>query len=74
MLDRIAARRAELDVVEEELAKQLVDVRVERDEFEVAMRALRRISEQIHGDVSPAGLLRGVKVSVGPLREHYWVG
>ncbi|WP_393063348.1 hypothetical protein [Streptomyces sp. LN549] len=74
MLDRIAARRAELDVVEEWLAKQLVDVRVERDEFEVAMRAMRRISEQIRRDVSPAGLPRGAKVSVGPLREHYCVG
>ncbi|MFD4943701.1 hypothetical protein ACFVYE_32845 [Streptomyces sp. NPDC058239] len=49
-------------------------MRGERDEFEVAMRAMLRISEQIHGDVSPAGLLRGAKVSVGPLREHYWVG
>ncbi|MFF3334134.1 hypothetical protein ACFYWX_32065 [Streptomyces sp. NPDC002888] len=49
-------------------------MRVGRDEFEVAMRVMRRISEQIHGDVPPAGLLRGAKVSVGPLRQHYWVG
>ncbi|MFG2887944.1 hypothetical protein [Streptomyces sp. NPDC048248] len=39
-----------------------------------AMCVMRRINEQIHGDVSPAGPLRGAKVAVGPLRERYWVG
>lgn len=33
MLGRIAARPAELDLLEEELVKRLADVRVERDEL-----------------------------------------
>jgi hypothetical protein len=41
MLDRIAARRAELDLLEEELVKQLADVRVERDELVVAERVVQ---------------------------------
>ena len=50
MLDRIAARRAELDLLEEELAKRLADVRVERDELVVAERVVQRISEQGFGE------------------------
>jgi hypothetical protein len=41
MLERIAARRAELDLLEEQLVKQLDEVRVDRDE-----RVVARISEQ----------------------------
>jgi len=50
MLERIAARRAELDLLEEELVKRLADVRVERDELVVAERVLQRISEQGFGE------------------------
>ncbi|MFJ5273887.1 hypothetical protein [Streptomyces sp. NPDC088358] len=50
MLERIATRRAELDLLEEELVKQLVDVRVERDELVVAGRVVQRISEQGFGE------------------------
>jgi len=46
MLERIAARRAELDLLEEQLVKQLDEVRVERDELVVAERVVQRISEQ----------------------------
>jgi hypothetical protein len=46
MLERIAARRAELDMLEEQLVKQLAEVRCERDELVVAERVVQRISEQ----------------------------
>ncbi len=46
MLERIAARRAGLDLQEEQLVKQLAEVRVERDELLVAERVVQRISEQ----------------------------
>jgi hypothetical protein len=50
MLERIAARRAELDVLEEGLVKRLADVRDERDELVVAERVVQRISEQGFGE------------------------
>ena len=50
MLDRIAARRAELDLLEEQLVKQLDEVRGERDELVVAERVVQRISEQGFGE------------------------
>jgi len=46
MLERIAARRAELELLEEQLVKQLDEVRVERDELVVAEPVVQRISEQ----------------------------
>ncbi|MDG9702571.1 hypothetical protein [Streptomyces sp. DH37] len=46
-LERITARRAELDELEEQLAKQLAEVRAERDELAVAERVLERMSEQL---------------------------
>ncbi|MFE3740787.1 hypothetical protein [Streptomyces sp. NPDC059134] len=46
LLERITARRAELDELEERPAKQLAEVRDERDELAVAERALERMSEQ----------------------------
>ncbi|MFF1688382.1 MULTISPECIES: hypothetical protein [unclassified Streptomyces] len=46
-LERIAARRAELDGLEEQLVKRLDEVRVEGDELAVAIRVLERMSEQI---------------------------
>jgi hypothetical protein len=50
VLDRIAARRAELDLLKEELVKRLADVRVERDELVVAERVVERISGQGFGE------------------------
>ncbi|MCM2388171.1 hypothetical protein [Streptomyces albipurpureus] len=47
LLERVTARRAELDELEEQLAKQLAKVRAERDELAVAERVLERVSEQI---------------------------
>lgn len=49
VLERITARRAELDGLEEQLVKQLDEVRAERDELAVAERVLTRTSEQIAG-------------------------
>ncbi|MFJ7527917.1 hypothetical protein ACIQ1S_23680 [Streptomyces griseus] len=47
LLERITARRAELNQLEERLAKQLTEVRAERDELAVAEGVLERVSEQI---------------------------
>ncbi|WP_405965523.1 hypothetical protein OG713_41930 [Streptomyces sp. NBC_00723] len=47
LLERITARRAEPDELEERLAKQLADARAERDELAVAERVLERVSEQL---------------------------
>ncbi|MER7568277.1 hypothetical protein ABTZ93_35760 [Streptomyces sp. NPDC097941] len=47
LLERITARRAELDELEEQLAKELAEVRAERDELAVAERVLERVSEQL---------------------------
>ncbi|MFI1020025.1 hypothetical protein [Streptomyces olivaceus] len=56
-MERIAVRRAELDELEEQLVKQLDQVRAERDELAVAERVLARIGDQIAGDravIAPA--------------------
>ncbi|MFI7413535.1 hypothetical protein ACIBU0_33165 [Streptomyces sp. NPDC049627] len=45
--ERITARRAELDELEEQLVKQLSEVRAERDELAVAVRVWQRMSEQL---------------------------
>ncbi|MFE8940940.1 hypothetical protein ACFYNX_26080 [Streptomyces sp. NPDC007872] len=47
LLERITARRAELDELEEQLAKQLTEVRTERDELAVAERVLERMTGQL---------------------------
>ncbi|MGV4891989.1 hypothetical protein ACSR0Z_36630 [Streptomyces viridosporus] len=47
LLERITARRADLDELEEQLTKQLAEVRAERDELAVAERVLERASEQL---------------------------
>lgn len=46
LLERITARRAELDELEEQ-AKQLAEVRAERDELAVAERVLERMTGQL---------------------------
>jgi hypothetical protein len=45
--ERVAARRAELDELEEQLVKQLEQVRAERDELAVAERVWKRMTEQL---------------------------
>ncbi|MEV7526430.1 hypothetical protein [Streptomyces sp. NPDC091371] len=55
VLERIAARRAELDGLEEQLVKQLSEVRAERDELAVAERVWQRMSEQLADERTKAG-------------------
>ncbi|UKY54901.1 hypothetical protein [Streptomyces inhibens] len=50
--ERITARRAELDELEEELVKQLSEV---RDELAVAVRVWQRMSEQLADERATAG-------------------
>jgi hypothetical protein len=54
-LERITARRAALDELEEQLAKQLAEVRAERDELAVAEKVLERMSEQRAEERASAG-------------------
>ncbi|WNZ13212.1 hypothetical protein [Streptomyces sp. 11x1] len=49
-LERIIARRSEPDVLAEELAKQLREVQVEREELLVAERVLNLLAEQDRAD------------------------
>ncbi|MFF2437474.1 hypothetical protein ACFVU4_25425 [Streptomyces sp. NPDC058107] len=60
MLERIAARRGELDTLVEQLAKQLEEARAERDELAVAERVLHRLAEQVVAETPAA-----VSVQVG---------
>ncbi|MFE7242977.1 hypothetical protein [Streptomyces sp. NPDC057580] len=55
LLERITARRAELDKLEERLTKQLAEVRPERDELAVAERALERVSDQFANERASTG-------------------
>ena len=52
--ERIAARRAELDELEEQLVKQLAEVRAERDELAVAERVWHRMAEQLADEQATA--------------------
>ncbi|MCX4537395.1 hypothetical protein OHA79_05530 [Streptomyces sp. NBC_00841] len=45
-MERITARRSELDALAEELDKQLQEVRAEREELVIAERVLVRLAEQ----------------------------
>lgn len=45
-LERITARRSELDAFAEELAKRLQEVQAEREELLIAERVLNRLAEQ----------------------------
>ncbi|MEU2156265.1 hypothetical protein ABZ532_14810 [Streptomyces sp. NPDC019396] len=54
LLERITTRRAELDELEEQLAKQLDAVRAEWDELAVAERVFERVSEQLAEERSSA--------------------
>ncbi|WP_369227999.1 hypothetical protein AB5J52_47900 [Streptomyces sp. R39] len=59
LLERITARRVELDELEGQLAKQLAEVRAERDELAVAERVFDRGSEQIADERASAALAPG---------------
>jgi hypothetical protein len=69
LLERITARRAELD----ELEEQLAEVRVERDELAVAERVLERMTGQLAEERSSArpmpGQVGGRAVMLIPHRE-----
>jgi hypothetical protein len=52
--ERIAARRAELDELEDRLVKQLAAVRAERDELAVAERVWQRMAEQLATETAAA--------------------
>ncbi|WP_032769576.1 hypothetical protein [Streptomyces sp. CNS654] len=54
-LERITARRSELDALSEELVKQLQEVQAEREELLVAERVLNRLAEQDRADTEAAG-------------------
>ncbi|MEU8522671.1 hypothetical protein [Streptomyces sp. NPDC048577] len=54
-LERITARRNELDVLADELAKRLQEVEVEREELGIAERILLRLAEQDRADTEAAG-------------------
>jgi hypothetical protein len=73
LLERITVRRAELDELEEQLAKQLAEVRAERDELAVAERVLERVSEQLADERAQAvpmpGQVGGRAVVLIPHRE-----
>ncbi|MFF7415346.1 hypothetical protein [Streptomyces lydicus] len=72
ILERISGRRAELDGLEEQLAKQLAEVRAERDELAVAEHVLERVSEQLadeRASAAPApGQVGGRTVMLIPYR------
>jgi hypothetical protein len=59
LLERITARRAELDELEEQLANQLAEVRAERDELAVAEKVLERMSKQLAEERASAGQVGG---------------
>lgn len=73
LLERITVRRAELDELEGQLAKQLADVRAERDELAVAERVFDRMGQQLaheRASAAPApgqvsGRNRGAPAAVG---------
>lgn len=72
LLERITARRAELDDLEAQLTEQRAEVRSERDELAVAERVLERVSNEIadeRGSVSPApGQVAGRALMLVPHR------
>ncbi|MER5757402.1 hypothetical protein [Streptomyces sp. NPDC002088] len=63
-LERITARRSELDVVAEELTKQLGEVQAEREELVVAERVLHRLAEQDRSEAEAAGVVAATPARV----------
>lgn len=54
-LERIIARRSELDALAEEPAKRLQEVQAEREELLVAERVLNRLAEADRAEAEAAG-------------------
>ncbi|MFF3128116.1 hypothetical protein ACFVRD_38830 [Streptomyces sp. NPDC057908] len=63
-LERITARRSELDALAEELGKQLQEVQAEREELVIAERVLQRLAEQDRVEAETAVVEAPVKVQV----------
>lgn len=55
LVERITARRVELDELEEQLAERVAQVRAERDELTVAERVLERIAGKLAEERASAG-------------------
>lgn len=73
LLERITARRAQLDELEEQLARQLTEVWAEWDELAIAERVLERVSKQLADERASAapepGQVGGQAVMLIPHRE-----
>ena len=63
-LERITARRSELDVLAEELGKRLGEVETERGELVIAERVLLRLAEQDRAEAEAAVAVAPVKAQV----------
>jgi hypothetical protein len=63
-LERITARRSQLDVLAEELGKRLGEVAAEREELVIAERVLLRLAEQDRAEAEAAALVAPAKVQV----------
>lgn len=63
-LERITARRGELDALAEELGKRLGEVEAEREELVIAERVLHRLAEQDRAEVEAAARVAPVKAQV----------
>ncbi|TLQ47852.1 hypothetical protein [Streptomyces marianii] len=63
-LERITARRSELDALAEELGKRLQEVQAEREELVIAERVLHRLAERGRAEAEAAVAQAPVKVQV----------
>ncbi|MFG2311487.1 hypothetical protein ACGFS9_22910 [Streptomyces sp. NPDC048566] len=63
-LERITARRSELDALAEELGKRLGEVEAEREELVIAERVLHRLAGQDRAEVEAAARVAPVKAQV----------
>ncbi|MFF8193539.1 hypothetical protein ACF05L_22430 [Streptomyces bobili] len=63
-LERITARRSELDALAEELSKRLEEVQAEREELVIAERVLHRLAEQGRAEAEDAAAVAPVKAQV----------
>ncbi|MER5363546.1 hypothetical protein [Streptomyces sp. NPDC002785] len=63
-LERITARRSELDALAEELGKRLREVEAEREELVIAERVLHRLAERDRLQAEAAALVAPAKAQV----------
>ncbi|MER7674364.1 hypothetical protein ABTY61_38705 [Kitasatospora sp. NPDC096128] len=63
-LERITARRSELDALAEELSKRLREVEAEREELAIAERVLHRLAEQDRDEAESAVAVAPVKAQM----------